>query len=182
MAQYNGYVNVPHDSYDEWRDATLGNGYNVDNAFGDQCWDYCALLYWQYGLTLVTVNGTAAGCWYLAKSVNSQPPFEAVNGKSEIKRGDIIVFGANPISSAGHICFADEDYHGNYINCLGQNQRGNGSGYPVTLDTLSLNYFAGIFRNTNWTGTPIPPTPSGSQKKHKFPWAVAWKHWSNFKH
>jgi hypothetical protein len=144
--QHNGYILIPVNSYLAWKTSTNGNGYNVDGAYGDQCWDFCALLYWQYDLTLVTVNGTAAGCWYLARSVNSQPPFEAVTGKSEIKRGDIIVFGANPISSAGHICFADEDYHGNFINCLGQNQRGNGSGHPVTLDSLSLNYFAGIFR------------------------------------
>ena len=38
MAQYNRYVYVPHDTYQEFRDATLGNGYNVDNRYGNQCW------------------------------------------------------------------------------------------------------------------------------------------------
>ena len=52
MAQVNGYVPVAHGSYNQWRAATLGNGYNVDFRYGNQCWDYCALLYWQYGLTL----------------------------------------------------------------------------------------------------------------------------------
>ena len=35
MAHYTGYISVPHASYQQWRDATLGNGYNVDYAFGD---------------------------------------------------------------------------------------------------------------------------------------------------
>ena len=110
MAQYNGYISVPHGSYNEWRGATIGNGYNVDYFAGDQCWDFCALLYWQYNLTLETGNGTAEGCWSIARTVNSQLPFEAVMGKMNIKRGDIVVFGPNPYSYAGHIAFADENY------------------------------------------------------------------------
>lgn len=183
MAQYNGYVSVPHGSYDEWRGATIGNGYNVDYYAGDQCWDFCALLYWQYNLTLVTGNGTAEGCWSIARAINSQPPFEAVMGKMNIKRGDILVFGPTPFNYAGHICFADENYNGtDTISCLGQNQRGNGSGYPATVDNQNLAYFYGIFRNTNWTDSPTPPTPSEDKaKKRKFPWAVATNHWYNGK-
>ena len=65
MAQYNGYVTEPHATYQDWRDATLGNGYNVDGMYGNQCWDFCALLWWQYGLTLYTKpgGGTAQDCW-----------------------------------------------------------------------------------------------------------------------
>jgi len=168
MAQYNGYVIVPHNSYQEWRDATLDNGYNVDYAFGDQCWDFCALLYWQYGLILQTGNGTAEGCWRLMRSANAVPPFTAVFNKNDIKRGDIVVIGPNPYSYAGHICFADEDYNGtDRLNCLGQNQRGNGSGYPVTVDSINLAYFFGVFRNSNWQGTP-PSEPETGYNKHRY--------------
>lgn len=181
--QYNHHVILPHDTYDEWRAATLGYGFDVDGQFGNQCWDYIDNLYYQYDLTLVTRKGggTAADCWNISRNINSQPPFEAVVGKENIKRGDVIVIGASALSSTGHICIADQDYEvtsDGKIWCLGQNQ-GHGSSAPVTRDRVSLTYFLGIFRNTNWQGTPpTPPTPTeDSKKKRKFPFIIAWKHW-----
>lgn len=184
--QYNGYVEVPHATYDEFRNATLGNGYNVDYKYGNQCWDYVALLYWQYGLTLITRpnGGTAADCWNISRQANSQPPFESLVGKENIKRGDVIVIGASAFSSTGHICIADEDYPNapdGKIWCVGQNQ-GHGSAAPVTRDKVSLTYFLGIFRNTQWQGTPpTPPEPKASKKKSKFPFPIAWQYWG-YKH
>ena len=170
MAQYNRYVSVPHLTYDVWRSATLGNGYNVDyyyrGGYGNQCWDYCALLYWQYGLTLVTKagGGTAYDCWNVSRAINSRYPFQAITGVQNIRIGDIIIT-KSPASSTGHICFADEDYNGTLnLNCLGQNQRGGGNGYPATLDNMSLVGFLGIFRNTNWQGSPSPTPESGYNK------------------
>ena len=170
MATYYGYMYIPHNSYTEWKDATIGNMYDVDGWYSGQCWDYCALCYYQYGLQLVTKagGGVARDCWVVSRAVNSQPPFESVYNKTEIKRGDILVFGAG---YAGHICFADEDYNGtDYIRCLGQNQRGGGGGYPATLDNFSLASFLGAFRNTNWQGdTPEPePEPEKGYNKHRY--------------
>ena len=166
MATYYGYVNVPHGSYDEWRSATIGNMYDLDGYYSGQCWDYTALCYAQYGLRLVTGNpGVAKNCWLQSRSVNSQSPFISVDGVQNIKRGDIIVFDGG---YAGHICFADEDYHGgSRLNCLGQNQRGNGSGYPATVDNLNLAEFLGIFRNTEWQGD-VPPEPETDYNKHRY--------------
>lgn len=174
MAQYNGYVSVPHQSYQAWRDATLGNGYNVDGAYGNQCWDFCALLWWQYGLTLVTKagGGTAQDCWVVSRAVNSVPPFISIYNKSEIKRGDVIVLGNTVGEGTGHIAFADEDYNGtNMLNMLGQNQ-GQGSSNPSNIARLSLNDFLGAFRNTEW---------EKGRKKKDFPWVTAWHYWGNFK-
>lgn len=182
MAQYNGYVVVAHATYQEFRDATLGNGYNVDNYAGNQCWDLPALLYWQYGLTLYTRpggSGTAEDCWTISRAANSVPPFISVYNKNEIKRGDIIVFAGNVTTPTGHIAFADEDYNGtNFLNCLGQHQGGAGQTDPSNITNLNLNGFLGVFRNTDWQHAPEPEEP----KKDKFPWPVAWKHWRNFKH
>ena len=173
MAQYNRYVQVPHGSYNQWRAATLGNGYNVDyyasGGWGNQCWDYCALCYWQYGLTLITKagGGTAYDCWAVSRWANTKPPFISMTGVQNIKRGDIIIT-KSPRSRTGHICFADEDYNGTLrLNCLGQNQRGNGSGYPVTVDNLGIGNFLGIFRNTNWDGV-VPPEPETSYNKNRY--------------
>lgn len=170
MAQYNRYVYVPHESYDIWRMSTLGNGYNVDyksymHGYGNQCWDYCALLYFQYGLTLVTKagGGTAYDCWRVSRQVNSRFPFISDDRVNQIKRGDIIVT-KSPQSKTGHICFADENYRASgdktKLWCIGQNQRGN-SALPVTRDEVNIRYFVGLFRNTQWIGA-TPPTPEPS--------------------
>ena len=167
MAQYNRYVIVPHLTYNDFRNATLGNGYNVDGAFGNQCWDYVALLYHQYGLTLQTKvgGGSAYQCWTISRAANSRYPFVSVDGVTNIKRGDVIVTNRNPWSSNGHIFIADENYrtsgNKNKIWGIGQNQRGSQS-LPATRDEISLTYFLGIFRNTTWGGSSPTPTPSPS--------------------
>lgn len=183
MAQYNRYVAVAHATYQEFRNATLGNGYNVDQAFGNQCWDFCALLWWQYGLTLHTgPKGWAYECWTSSRALNAVPPFTQVTSVSDIKRGDCVVFKGTSNYPTGHIAFADEDYRDGMtrMNFLGQNQ-GQGSSKPSNIANLSLANFIGAFRNSNWVTAP-EPTPEDEKKKHKFPWAVAWKHWDNFRH
>ena len=180
MAQFNGYVKVAHATYQDFRDATLGNGYNVDKAYGNQCWDFCALLWWQYGLTLHTgPRSWASECWTVSRSLNAVPPFTQVTSVSEIKRGDCVVFKGTSNYPTGHIAFADEDYKEGMtrMNFLGQNQ-GQGSLKPSNIANISLANFIGAFRNSNWS-TP-KPTPK-NDKKHKFPWSVAWQHWDNFK-
>lgn len=168
MAQYNRYVSVPHLTYNMWRNATLGNGYNVDGYAQNQCWDYCALLWWQYGMYLITRpggNGTAYDCWAISRNANARYPFVAVTGVQNIRRGDVIVTKA-PTSKTGHICFADENYRSSgdrsRLWCLGQRQRGSAA-LPVTRDEISIRYFVGIFRNITWGGSsPEPPTPTPS--------------------
>jgi len=181
MAQYNGYVSIPHGTYDQWRAATLGNGYDADRQYGNQCWDYCAELWHQYGLTLYTKagGGGAADCWNISRAANAKTPFQAVYGKTNIKRGDIIVFGRTNISRNGHIGFADEDYNGgDYIKLLSQAPASQGLSGVVFRTDWSLGAFLGIFRNKNWQTTPTPtPTPPSEETKKHFPWAVAWGQW-----
>jgi len=167
MATYTGYISVPHGSYDEWRNATIGNMYDVDGWYSGQCWDYCALCYYQYGLTLYTKpgGGVARECWTVSRAANSKLPFQSIDGVQNIKRGDILVFGGG---YAGHICFADEDYNGtNRLNCLGQNQGTDGSGGPVNVWNIGLSDFLGIFRNTEWDGS-TPPSPDLGYNKNKY--------------
>lgn len=190
MAQFNGYVFVGHMTYDQFRNATLGNGYNVDRMYGNQCWDYCSLLYYQYGLQLVTKpgGGTAYDCWRVSRAANSKYPFTSISGKTNIRRGDVIIT-KSPRSSTGHICIADENYRTsgdkNKLWCIGQNQRGS-SNLPVTRDEVNVSYFVGLFRNTAWTSTPptpptpppTPPTPTPTPSgktvynESKYPWVL----------
>ena len=185
MANYHGYRQVAHSTYDEWRAATIGNRYDVDGypkSQPYQCWDFCALLYFQYGRTLWTRpsgNGTAADCWNVSRQANSVSPFISVTGTTNIKRGDMLVFNSTTTSTTGHIGFADENYNGTgTIKLLSENWDGNTT---VHVANKSLSNFLGIFRNTEWQKTPTP-TPTGStRKKGKFPWPIAWAHWDNFK-
>ena len=169
MATYYGYRYIPHGSFDEWRSATIGNMYDVDGWYSGQCWDYCALCYYQYGLPLVTKagGGVAKDCWNISRAINSRPPFQAIEGVQNIKRGDILVFGGG---YAGHICFADEDYNGTMrLDCLGQNQGTDGSGGLANVMNLSLSDFLGIFRNTEWDGSsPTPPSSGYNKNKYNF--------------
>lgn len=180
MAQYNGYVSIPHSSYDEWKNATLGNGYNADGQFGNQCWDYCAELWHQYNLTLYTKTGGggAADCWLISRAKNAKFPFITVEGVENIKRGDVIVWNRSASSSSGHIALADEDYNGtNRIRTLGQVPSLHGQNGVVSLDGLSLNSFLGVFRNQNWSSTP--PSPHSVKKKDGFPFVIAKHYWWN---
>lgn len=176
MAQVNGPVLIPHDNYAQWRNAVLGNGYNYDYTYGNQCWDLCAELWYQYGLTLFTgPSGDAYECWTVSADRNAVNPFTKVTNVTDIKRGDCIVirqWGSN----SGHIAFADEDYNGSdHINVLGQNQ-GQGSAAPSNIASMPLTTFLGAFRNGHWV-SPTPPKPE-SVKKKKFPWCIAFNHWN----
>lgn len=175
MAQYNGYRIVPHNSYDQFRNATLGNGYNVDGYAGNQCWDYCALLWWQYGLYLKTRpgGGGAADCWLVSKNQNAVWPFKAVDGVRNIKRGDVIVTNRSRYSTTGHICIADEDFRtsGNTmrLRTVGQAPANHGIYGVVSVDDISIAYFLGIFRNTSWGDTPEPePEPEMGYNKDRY--------------
>lgn len=165
MAQYRGYRSVPHATYDQYRNATLGNGYDVDGWYGNQCWDYCALLWYQYGLSLVTKpkGGGAKDCWLVSRNTNAKNPFIAVTGVQNIKRGDVIVTNASPWSTTGHICIADENYRTSgdrsRIWTVGQAPLNHGTNGVVSRDQVNITYFLGIFRNTSWQGSPTPPTP-----------------------
>lgn len=176
--QQNGYTLVPEViTYDEWRGYLLRTGVNVDFAYGNQCYDSCALLWFQYGLRLQTGNGLAYGCWELMRDQNARTPFIKVEGKENIKRGDVIVFDRHGSWWTGHIGYADENYNGtNTIKCLGQNQgQGIGWGTPSNVINQDLTWFLGAFRNTRWDTTPpTPPTPppSTDTRKKRFPWVL----------
>lgn len=172
--QQNGYAIVPHNTYDDYRSFCLTHGINVDYTYGNQCWDSCALLWYQYGLRLQTGNGYAYGCWTIMRNQNARPPFIMITRPEDIKRGDVLVFNKHGSWYTGHIAFADEDYNGtNYIRTLGQNQgQGISSGTPSNIINSSLTWFLGAFRNENWVVIPpTPPTPTGRAKK-SFPWVL----------
>lgn len=171
-----------YDTYDHWRNYMLTHGIDFDGWYGNQCYDTCALLYYQYGLTFYLGEiGYAYEAWTVSKSRNARPPFIAISDVRDIKKGDLLVFGVG-WSAYGHVTFADTDYSEAFYDaygvlrlyCVGQNQgQGVSWGTPSVRTPLPLNLFLGAFRNTNWVTSP---QPSMMKRKKPFPWVlINWK-------
>ena len=182
-------------SYDGFRADALARaaqnlGYDVDGWYGYQCWDLAAELWMNIpefqnsGLWPHTgPNLAAEECWTYSKTANAGNSFDLIYDINNVRRGDVIVIGASPISSVGHIAFADQDYSGySYMNLLGQNQVNPSASYghiPTVTWLQVSTYFLGAFRYRAWV-QPTPPTPT-QEKEKKFPWPVAWRYWPGFR-
>lgn len=137
---------VPFNTYAAFKAFVLNKGFDIDNYFGWQCWDGAALLWQQVGLTLVTGNGLAIGCWDLKRNTNKYDRFYLIATLAELIPGDVVCMRPN------HIGFFD-GFDGEYMRILGQNQGGvagpNG-GMAFNLARISKTAFAGAFRFKDW--------------------------------
>lgn len=175
ISSYNGFRS------DALSRAAQGLGYDVDGAYGYQCWDLAAELWMNIpefaGQGLYPQTGpnlAAEECWTVSRNSNAGDSFDLIYNYSDVKRGDCIVIGSSPISLTGHIAFADEDYNGgNNMNLLGQNQVDPDFTYghiPTVTNVAVGQYFLGAFRYKEWGGGP-GPTPSFGVHTH-FPWVL----------
>lgn len=161
--------------------AAQGLGYDYDGFYGYQCWDLGANWYGIIGKAFQTKNSyTGAGgedSWVLttwtypqAFANNSSAPMTAITNVNDIKRGDMIIWGAGgSIAISGHNAFADEDYNNgkDTIRALGQNQVDPNfiTGHIPTLNDIPKRGILGAFRYTEWNGSgpgPEPQPPFGA--------------------
>lgn len=177
-----GYTDVPHSTYEEWKINTIGHEYDLDGYYGCQCWDY-ASLFWRNvgfpaGYPMTGPLQYAYQCWTVSRiqnaSYNGTTYFDLIEGIANVKQGDVLVFNGTGANPPGHITFADEDYNDTgYIWCVGQNQGGTplpGGGTAVSRNNLPISDFLGAFRYKPWHETPPPPPPV--TVRSKFPWAL----------
>lgn len=171
-----GYTTIPHSTYDEWRNATMGRSFDTDQSFGCQCWDYASELWYNVGFGTgwphTGPNLAAYECWTVSRYQNAGNDFDLIELLAIVKKGDVVVLnqGRFPGDTVGHIAFADEDYDGSgQMWLVGQNQVNPSAtvGSPVARTRMSVTAFLGAFRYKAWA-QPVPPTPTA--KKHKFPW------------
>lgn len=175
MANIYNYINIPHDTYDNWKSNTVGNTYlvNINKPF---CWNYITELWYNAGFPtgypLMTVSNFPAEIWIVYKdanaSYNGTNYFSLIYTKEQIKKGDVIV-----ISGTGNysdIAIANEDYNSNHpysINVIIQGYQGVNTASILT--NFPLNYFVGAFRYNEWNTTPPTPTPTS---RKRFPWVL----------
>lgn len=171
-----GYSDIAHSTYAEWKTNTIGHEYDLDGSYGCQCWDY-ASLFWRNvgfpaGYPLTGGLHYAYQCWTASRVENAGDTFDLIYALADVKQGDVIVMNGTSANPPGHITFADEDYDGSgYIWCVGQNQGGTplpGGGTAVTRNHLGTGDFLGAFRYKAWHTTP--PTPTTTKKR--FPWVL----------
>lgn len=156
------YVYAPTDTYQHFKDYTYGKCWNVDGAYGAQCWDLGALFWMNYtsnGRSLDTCGtGAAKGAWN-CKEKNAGTEFDLGYDKTKIKTGDWVITGAG---TWGHVCQAAGPYNNGYVACLGQNQGGSscpGGGAATNIINLNLSSFLGFFHPKTYV-EPTPPEPT----------------------
>ena len=169
-------VTVDISSYEAFKSATLGNGYDVDDVYGYQCVDLAKLLagnagrpspYWKSG-----VSGYAREGWtdIESRTYNADTYFNLVYTKGDVKKGDLVVLNATTSNPYGHIAFADSDWDSSTTTAilLGQNQVDPSAtvGHVTTLTNVNVTTFLGAFRFKAWQD--VPPTPTTKTRK-KFP-------------
>lgn len=190
MAYYTGYVDIPHDSYNQWKNATNGNGYNYDFLHGCQYYDLLIEFWYNVGFPQgypLIANGSAYSMWENRQenaSYNGVTYFDLVYDMYDIQVGDIVVFNQTS-GNNGQVGFADVNFSdsGWSYPDLPILSQGNG-GYPdpqggayTNVNTYSLintqsaqNVFLGAFRYRAWH--EVPPVPSSTTKKTHFKWAI----------
>lgn len=183
MAYYYGPQTIDITSYDTFRNAVNGNGYDVDYSYGAQCVDAFMLLNYNVGgypypYLRLGENGHSYEMWtdVTARLWNASDKYLLIYNKEQIKRGDMVVFSASYYyPTFGHNAFADEDYNPSdpdHLMVLGQNQL-YGATFPTggkcfnVEQTILGNLFLGAFRLIQWQHGP-GPTPQITRSK--FPW------------
>ena len=186
MAKYFGYVLIAHDTYFQWKNATLNNGYDVDGAYGCQCWDFASEFWYNVGFPQGYPHITSSSAytmWALRdqnKSYNGVDYFDLIYNLDDVKQGDVIVYNYTAYNQYGHVGFADQDYSTWHAQnpssyefpILSENNGGTpdpAGGAYVNVHGYDTRLFLGAFRYKAWHTTPPTPTVSGIKK---FPWVL----------
>ena len=190
MTIYTGYVTIPHASYDEFKNATLGNGYNYDNSYGCQCYDVAAEFWWNVGFPAgypIITQSSAYTMWNNRMqniAYNGTTYFDLIYNLADVKKGDMMVYAGTTANPYGHNGLADEDYatwHANNPSSyefpiLSQNNGGTPDpqgGALMNVHGYDTRLFLGAFRYKAWhTVTPVTPTFTRS----KFPFVLYARH------
>lgn len=130
--------------YQSFKSAVLGKAFDIDGAYGPQCWDGAMYWYEKLGYQRVdcTVSGYATDIWVYRKTNGILRNSVEV---SVYQPGDIVVFKVVPgVTPDSHIAIFDSDIDGNYGWFLGQNQGGVGGAFNLHKFPYSATYDTGF--------------------------------------
>lgn len=127
-------------------DQTKGKTYDMDGAYGPQCWDY-GDYFWlqQVGRSLSTGGtGCARGCWTSApaRKANAGKQFDLITDKKNLKYGDWVILNSGQFGHIGIVTAID--LKNNTVTLQSQNQGIIRN--KVTTVKFNLMSFLGAFR------------------------------------
>lgn len=161
-------------SYQEFKNMVLGKAYDIDGAFGAQCWDGYAY-YMQYlGLkpAWCTSSGYVQDIYTNMDSNGMKTQCDLVYN---LQAGDIVVFPRNSVTPLSHVAIFDSDAGNGYGNFLGQNQTSpdaSGSAFSIAKLPYSATYYWAfrpkVYIQQQQQEKPKPtPQPKPTQKPVK---------------
>lgn len=174
------YIYAPTDTYEHFKDYTIGKCWNVDGSFGAQCWDLSSLHAMNYTNDKRTFStcgtGAAKGMW-ACKEQNAGTEYSLVYDVYKTKVGDIAVWEGG---TWGHTCVIAGPVKNGYVACLGQNQGGSacpGGGAATNIINLSIKGFLGAFHPKTYVDPTPPepkPTPTPTPVSNCKKWQLQW--------
>lgn len=143
------FIYAPTETPSAFKNYTLGQCLNSDNAFGSQCWDLADIFFQNVSGRRAQTCGTGAakgmiqdGCW----QANAGNEFIMVWDPTQLQAGDWVIFTNG---QWGHVGMALGGYNNGYVTLLGQNQGGDycqGGGSSTNIVNINLKNFGGAFR------------------------------------
>lgn len=148
-------------NYDRIKAETIGRSFDIDGAYGPQCWDFTAyVMEHYYGGFPIHCGATGYACDIAnQKAVNGILNFMVDVGlNTQLKPGDICVWETgSPDCPYSHIALYDHDNGQSEVYFLGQNQLG----HPyVDVQRISTAGIIGVFRAKNMGAKIQKPHPS----------------------
>ncbi len=102
-------------TYEQFKNEVLGKGFDIDGAYGPQCFDG-AMYYSQwlgYPVFNCTVTGYVQDIWTQRKTSGILNYYDEVE---LLQPGDIVVFKVHPSTPLSHIAIFDHDLGNGSIN------------------------------------------------------------------
>lgn len=156
------FIYAPTETYQAFKDYTYGKCWNIDSAYGAQCWDLSSLHSMNYTANKRVFStcgtGAAKGMWN-CKEQNAGTEYDLVYSIYNTKVGDIGVWGGG---TWGHTCIIAGPVKNGYVACFGQNQGGSacpGGGASANIINISIKDFLGAFHPKTYVD-PTPPEPT----------------------
>ena len=130
-------------TYEDFKNEVLGKGYDIDGAFGEQCFD--GAMYYSkwlgYPVFHCGITGYVQDIWEMRQTSGILEYYDEVE---YLEPGDIVVFKKSPQTPLSHIAIFDSDIDGSYGRFLGQNQGGTvvSSNGGSAFNLIALPYSA----------------------------------------
>ncbi len=140
--------------YQKIKNETLGKNFDIDHAYGNQCWDFVCYVFEHY------YNGKRIHCglttyvqdFVTQKETNGILEFmDDIGLNTILEPGDVCVWGQCSAAPYSHVALYDSDNGSNQVFFLGQNQ-----GEPrVTVTQIDISGIIGVFRAKNMNANHI---------------------------